>query len=104
MPRREGGQGGWRVAPRETPLEDRIAWAGGFPWPPIHAGGGLDGATSVLRGELALAEGQQVTPAQGPGEQLRQITGLVAAVDGAEHQFDRPLGGDALGLQRVGQA
>ena len=40
---------------------------------------------------------------QGPGEQFGQLTGLVAAVDGAENQFDRPLGGDALGFEGIGQ-
>ena len=33
-----------------------------------------------------------------------QIGCLLIAVDGREHQLDRPLGGQAFGLQRVGQA
>ena len=48
--------------------------------------------------------GQQVAPAQRAAEKFGQITGLIEALDGREHQFDCPLGGHALGLQRVGQA
>ncbi len=37
-------------------------------------------------------------------EQAGQVGRLVEALDRREHQFDRPLGGHAFGLQRIGQA
>ncbi len=41
---------------------------------------------------------------RGPGKQFSEIRGLIDAMDGAEHQLDRPLGGHAFGLQGIGQA
>ena len=45
-----------------------------------------------------------VAPAQGPGEQFGEVTRLVEAVNRREHQFDRPLGGKSLRLERIGKA
>ena len=47
---------------------------------------------------------EQGAAAQGAGKQFGQIAGLVATVDGAEYQLNRPLCSDALGLEGIGQA
>jgi hypothetical protein len=35
---------------------------------------------------------------------VRQVAGLLVTLHGREHQLNRPLGGEAIGFQRVGQA
>jgi hypothetical protein len=60
--------------------------------------GQLHGQARCCRG------GQQGAAAQRAGKQLGQVGGLLVAVDGREDQLDGPLGGQAFGFQRVGQA
>ncbi len=40
----------------------------------------------------------------GRAKQLGEVGGLLVALDRREHQFDRPFGRHALGLQRIGEA
>ena len=47
---------------------------------------------------------EHVAAAQRPGEQFGEVTRLIEAVNRRKHQFDRPLGGKALSLERIGQA
>jgi hypothetical protein len=47
---------------------------------------------------------QQRAPRERPREQFGEIGRLLVALDRREQQLDRPLGGQALGLQRVGEA
>ena len=48
--------------------------------------------------------GHQPGPAhERPREQLGEIGGLLVALDRREHQFDRPFGRQAFGLERIGE-
>ena len=47
---------------------------------------------------------QPRAPHQRTGEQFGEIGGLLVALDRREQQLDRPFGGEALGLQRIGEA
>ena len=55
-------------------------------------------------GELASSDLQQGPAGERPREQGGEIPRLFEAVDRREHQLDRPLGGDALRLERIGEA
>ena len=58
------------------------------------------------QGELhAFASGREFdAPAQRAAKEFGQVCGLLITLDGREHQLNRPLGGQALRLQRIGQA
>ncbi len=52
----------------------------------------------------SIAAASRVAAVQRAREEFGQVAGLVEAVDRREDQLDRPLGREALGLERIGEA
>eukprot|EP01039_Chlorochromonas_danica_P012394 gene12395-14166_t len=53
--------------------------------------------------ELHRSEPQLGAAGQRPRKQIGKVSGLVETVDRGEDELDGPLGGEALGLQRIGE-
>ena len=78
----------------------------------VHAlhGGGDAHRADVRRAfvcperELHRLDLQPCAADERTGEQLGEIAGLLVALDRREQELDRPLGGDAFGFERIGEA
>src|ERR1700742_67858 len=62
------------------------------------------GGPSYVQTVSCMSGRQSRPPDQRAREQFGEVAGLLVALDGREDEFDRPFGGDALRLQRIGKA